>query len=100
MAPDGDSERLVRGVGDPLIAVFRARESGGKDAGLLLEPTVRAVVSWLMEEVRADPRFAGKRPAEILDYCAAVLQQVRQYVWEAMGRSHDGSAAGASGGAF
>ena len=58
---------------------------------LLREPTVKAVLTWLMEEVRADPRFARKSPAEILDYCAAVLQQVRQYVWEAMGRSHDGS---------
>lgn len=96
MAPEGEIERLVKGVGDPLVAVFRARECGSKvDAALLLEHTVKAVLTWLMEEVRADPQFAGKRPAEILDYSSTVLQRVREYVWEAMGGSDEGSGSAA-----
>lgn len=81
-----DMERLVRGVGDPLIPLLRPGSRGRGDAAadLPLEPVLRAVLAWLIEEVKADPRAAGKGPAEVLDCCAAVLGRVREYVREAV----------------
>ena len=89
MTSDVDLERLVKAVGDPLVAVLGPR---GRGAGeVALESAVRAVLARLMEEARADPRFARKSPAEILDYCATVLQRVRQYVLEAVAESAEES---------
>lgn len=81
MAPEGDVERLAKGVGDVLLRVLDPR--GRADTDVALEPAVKAVLTRVIEEVRADPEFARKSPAEILDYCATVLQRVRRYVVEA-----------------
>ncbi len=90
MAPEAGMERLVKGVGDPLIALFRARTSAGGEEGLPLEMTVRAVLTWLVEEVRADQQFAPTSPAEVLDSCVTVLRQVRQYVLEVLQNGAEG----------
>lgn len=92
MAPEAGMERLVRGVGDPLIALFRARTTAGGEEGLPLETTVRAVLTWLIEEVRADQQFAPTSPAEVLDSCVTVLRQVRQYVLETVEQGVEGKA--------
>ncbi len=85
MEPDARIERLVRGVGDPLIAFFRAQGSAERgEAGLPLEPTVKTVLTWLFEEVRADERLGQQSPQEILDHCVGVLSQAREYVLQAL----------------
>ncbi len=92
MGPEAGMDRLVRGVGDPLVAFFRAQRSMDPEAvGLPLEPTVKAVLTWLIEEVRADQHLGQRTPQEILDHCVTVLRQVRQYVLESLQEGAEGS---------
>lgn len=91
MASEAGMERLVKGVGDPLLALFRARRSAGGEEGLPMEATVRAVLTWLIEEVKANQQFAPTSPAEVLDCCVTVLRQVRQYVLEALQDGAEGA---------